>query len=51
MDSSVDGKIIRQKLFRVQNRVERFYGECFLNAGVNLSSFYSTGEMSILINS
>ena len=30
MDSSVDGKIIRQKFFRVQNRVERFYGDCLL---------------------
>ena len=25
MDSSVDGKIIRQKFFRVRNRVERFF--------------------------
>ena len=31
MDSSVDGKIIKQKFFRVQNRVERFQGDCLLS--------------------
>ena len=32
MDRSVDGKIMRQKFFRVQNRVERFQGDRLLNA-------------------
>ena len=31
MDSSVDDKNMRQKFFRVQNRVERFKGDCLLN--------------------
>ena len=30
MDSSIDGKNIRQKFCRVRNRVERFQGDCLL---------------------
>ena len=45
MDSSVDGKILRQKFFRVQNRVERFQGDCLLRSLMTLHTdfklFYS----------
>ena len=36
MDSSVDGNIIRQKFFRVQNQVERFKGDCLLKLQLKL---------------
>ena len=41
MDASVHGKIIRQKFFRIQNRVERFWGDWLLTV-------YKSGNFAVI---